>query len=205
MTRDERAAQRDFHGKEGMALMADDLFADAEHRMKQAVESLQRDLTTIRTGRASPALVEQLSVEYYGAPTPLQQLATISAPEPRLLTIQPWDRTMLGAIEKAIQKSDLGLNPNNDGTLIRINIPALTEERRKEFVKVARKKTDESKVAVRNVRRDVHDKLREQEKSKQISEDDLKRSTERLQKLTDKYSDELDKVGQAKEHEILEV
>ncbi len=185
--------------------MADDVFADADRRMKHAVEALQRELSTIRTGRASPALVEQLHVEYYGTPTPLQQLATISVPDPRQLTIQPWDRTQLGAIEKAIQKSDLGLTPNNDGSVIRINLPPLTEERRKDLVKLVHKKTDESKVAVRNVRRDVHDKLRDQEKAKQISEDELKRSTERLQKLTDKYIDELDKVGQAKEHEILEV
>jgi len=185
--------------------MADDVFADAERRMKHAVEALERDLSTIRTGRASPALVEQLHVEYYGTPTPLQQLATISVPDPRQLTIQPWDRSQLGAIEKAIQKSDLGLTPNNDGTLIRINLPPLTEERRKDLVKLVHKKTDESKVAVRNVRRDVHDKLRDQEKAKQISEDELKRNTERLQKLTDKYIDELDKVGQIKEHEILEV
>jgi ribosome recycling factor len=185
--------------------MADDVFADAERRMKHAVEALERDLSTIRTGRASPALVEQLHVEYYGTPTPLQQLATISVPDPRQLTIQPWDRSQLGAIEKAIQKSDLGLTPNNDGTVIRINLPPLTEERRKDLVKLVHKKTDESKVAVRNVRRDVHDKLRDQEKAKQISEDELKRNTERLQKLTDRYIDELDKVGQTKEHEILEV
>jgi ribosome recycling factor len=183
----------------------DDIFTDAEHRMQQAVEALRHELSTIRTGRASPALVERLQIEYYGSPTPLQQLAAIHAPDARTLVIQPWDRKALGDIEKSIQKSDLGLNPTNDGTLIRIIIPALTEERRKEMVKVLRKKVDEAKIAVRNVRRDAHDHLREQEKAKTISEDDLKRSTDRLQKLTDRYTDELDKVGQAKEKEILEV
>ncbi len=186
-------------------MAADDVFGDTEHRMQQAVEALRRDLATIRTGRASPTLVEALKVEYYGAPTPLQQLAAIHATDARTLTIQPWDRKALGDIEKAIQKSDLGLNPTNDGNVIRLALPALTEERRKDLVKVLVKKVDEAKVAVRNVRRDAHDKLREQEKAKTITEDDLKRSTDRLQKLTDKYIDELDKVKQAKEHEILEV
>ncbi len=186
-------------------MAAEEIFSDAEHRMQQAVEALRRELTTLRTGRASPALVEQLPVDYYGTPTPLQQIAAIHATDARTLTIQPWDRKALGDIEKAIQKSDLGLNPNNDGNVIRITLPALTEERRKDLVKVVRKKVDESKVAVRNVRRDAHDKLREQEKAKAISEDELKRSTDRLQKLTDKYIDELDKVGQAKEREVMEV
>ncbi len=185
--------------------MADDIFADAEHRMQQAVETLRRELSTIRTGRASPTLVERLPVDYYGAPTPLQQLAAIHPTDSHTLTIQPYDRKTLGDIEKAIQKSDLGLNPNNDGNVIRIVLPALTEERRKDLVKVVHKKADESKVAVRNVRRDAHDKLREQEKAKQITEDEAKRDAERLQKLTDKYIDELDKVGHAKEREILEV
>jgi len=185
--------------------MADDIFTDAEHRMKQAIVSLQNDLHAVRTGRASPALVERIQVDYYGTPTPLNQVANIAAPEARLLTIQPWDRKLLADIEKAIQKSDPGLNPNNDGSIIRINLPPLTEDRRKEFVKLVHKKTDEAKVAVRNVRRDAHDKLREQEKAKALSEDDLKRSTERLQKLTDKYTEELDKVGQSKEREIMEV
>jgi ribosome recycling factor len=191
--------------KGAVFMAAEDVFGDAEHRMQQTVEALRRDLATIRTGRASPALVEQLKVDYYGTPTPLQQLAAIHATDARTLTIQPWDRKALGDIEKAIQKSDLGLNPNNDGNVIRISLPALTEERRKDLVKVLVKKVDEAKVAVRNVRRDAHDKLREQEKAKTITEDDLKRSTDRLQKLTDKYIDELDKVKQAKEREILEV
>lgn len=185
--------------------MPADLFSDVEHRMKMAVEALQRDLATVRTGRASPALVEGLKVEYYGTPTPLNQIATIHATDPRTLTIQPWDRKTLGDIEKAILKSDLGLNPNNDGQVIRLAIPPLTEERRKEMVKTVHKKVDEGKVAVRNCRRDGHDRLRDQEKRKEISEDELKRGTDRLQKLTDRYTEEMDKMGRAKETEIMAV
>jgi ribosome recycling factor len=185
--------------------MAVDVFADVEHRMKSAVEALQRELNTVRTGRASPSLVERLMVEYYGTPTPMQQVATIHAADARTLTIQPWDKHVLGDIEKAIQKSDLGLNPNNDGTMVRLTLPPLTEERRKDLVKVVHKKVDEAKVAVRNCRRDGHDTLRDQEKAKEISADDLKRGTDRLQKLTDRYIAELDKVGQVKEQEIMSV
>ncbi|HZC07478.1 MAG TPA: ribosome recycling factor [Ktedonobacterales bacterium] len=185
--------------------MAVDVFADVEHRMKSAIEALQRELNTIRTGRASPTLLERLMVDYYGTPTPVQQIASIHAPDARMLTIQPYDKSTLSDIEKAIQKSDLGLNPTNDGQMIRLVLPPLTEDRRKELVKVAHKKVDEAKVAVRNCRRDAHDTLREQEKSKEISADDLKRSVDRLQKLTDRYTGELEKVGQAKEQEILSV
>lgn len=185
--------------------MAVDVFADVEHRMKSAVEALQRELNTIRTGRASPTLLDRLMVDYYGTPTPVQQVATIHAPDARSLTIQPWDKNALGDIEKAIQKSDLGVNPTNDGQMIRLVLPPLTEERRKELVKVAHKKVDEAKIAVRNCRRDGHDTLREQEKNKEISADDLKRSVDRLQKLTDRYIAELDKQGQAKEQEITSV
>ena len=185
--------------------MAVDVFADVEHRMKSAVEALQRELNTIRTGRASPTLLERLTVDYYGTPTPVQQIASIHAPDARMLTIQPYDKSSLGDIEKAIQKSDLGVNPTNDGQVIRLALPPLTEERRKELVKVAHKKVDEAKIAVRNCRRDAHDTLREQEKSKEISADDLKRSVDRLQKLTDRYTTEVEKVGQAKEQEILSV
>jgi ribosome recycling factor len=185
--------------------MAADVYTDVEHRMEKAVEALQRDLQTVRTGRASPALVERLQVDYYGTPTPLQNIAAIHATDARTLSIQPWDRKALGDIEKAIQKSDLGLNPTNDGTAIRLVMPPLTEERRKDLVKVVHKKVDDGKVAVRNCRRDGHDRLRDQEKSKEISADELKRGTDRLQKLTDKYIDEMDRVGHAKETEILEV
>ncbi len=185
--------------------MAGDVFTDAEHRMNGAVEALQRELQTVRTGRASPSLVERLVVDYYDTPTPLAQLAPIHATDPRTLTIQPWDKKALGDIEKAIQKSDLGLNPNNDGSVIRLTLPPLTEERRKDLVKVVHKKVDEAKIAVRNIRRDAHDKLRDQEKKKDISADDLKRGTDRLQKLTDKYVEEVEGVGHAKEREIMEV
>ena len=185
--------------------MIDDIFGDAERRMQKAVEILKQDLSTIRTGRASPALVERITVDYYGAPTPINQIATISLPEARLLLIQPWDRKLLNDIEKAIQKSDLGINPNNDGQVIRLAIPPLNEERRREMVKILHKKLDEHKVAIRNIRRDSHEKLRDREKKKEISEDELKRSTDRLQKLTDRFIDEMEKVGKSKELEILEV
>jgi ribosome recycling factor len=185
--------------------MVDDLFGDAERRMQKAVEALKQDVSSIRTGRASSALIERITVDYYGTPTPINQVASISIPEARLLVIQPWDRKMLIDIEKAIQKSDLGINPNNDGQVIRLAIPPLNEERRREMVKTLHKKLDEHKVAVRNVRRDAQDKLRDREKKKEVSEDELKRSSERLQKLTDRYIDEMDKVGKSKELEILEV
>ena len=185
--------------------MVDDIFGDAERRMQRAVEILKQDLSSIRTGRASAALVERITVDYYGAPTPINQVASISVPEARLLVIQPWDRKLLTDIEKAIQKSDLGINPNNDGQVIRLAIPPLNEERRREMVKTLHKKLDEHKVAIRNIRRDSHDKLRDREKKKEISEDELKRSADRLQKLTDRFIDEMEKVGKTKELEILEV
>ncbi|MDQ6661117.1 MAG: ribosome recycling factor [Chloroflexota bacterium] len=185
--------------------MAADIFEDSERRMQKAVEALKQDLLSIRTGRASSSLVERIQVEYYGTPTPLNQIASISVPEARQLVIQPWDKKLLTDIEKAIQKSDLGINPNNDGQVIRLNIPPLSQERRRDMVKMVHKKLDEHKVAVRNIRRDTQDKLRDREKKKEISEDELKRSTERLQKLTDKYIDEMDKIGKSKEQEILEV
>ena len=185
--------------------MVDDIFGDAERRMQKAVEVLKQDLAAIRTGRASSALVERITVDYYGAPTPINQVASISVPEARLLVIQPWDRKLLTDIEKAIQKSDLGINPNNDGQVIRLAIPPLNEERRREMVKTLHKKLDEHKVAIRNIRRDVHDKLRDREKKKEISEDELKRSEDRLKKLTDRFTDEMEKVGKTKELEILEV
>jgi len=185
--------------------MTADIFDDAERRMKKAVEALRLDLAAIRTGRASSALVERIQVDYYGAPTPINQVAQISVPEARLIIIQPYERRLLADIEKAIQKSDLGVNPNNDGQVIRLNIPPLNEERRRDMVKMLHKKFDEHKVAVRNIRRDTQDKLQDREKKKEISEDELKRSKDRLQKLTDKYIDEMDKVGKTKEHEILEV
>ena len=185
--------------------MTADIFDDAERRMKKAVEALRQDLASIRTGRASSALVERIQVDYYGAPTPINQVAQISVPEARLIVIQPYERRLLTDIEKAIQKSDLGINPNNDGQVIRLNIPPLNEERRRDMVKMLHKKLDEHKVAIRNIRRDTQDKLQDREKKKEISEDELKRSKDRLQKLTDRYIDEMDKVGKSKELEILEV
>jgi ribosome recycling factor len=185
--------------------MTADLFGDAERRMQKAVDALKQDLGAIRAGRASATLVDRITIEYYGAPTPLNQVASISAPEARLLVIQPWDRKLLVDIEKAIQKSDLGINPTNDGQVIRLNIPPMSEERRRDLVKSLHKKLDEHKVAVRNIRRDIQDKLREREKKKEISEDELKRNSEKLQKLTDRFIEDMDKVGKTKEVEILEV
>ena len=185
--------------------MSDDIFGETERRMQKAVEALRHDLGAVRTGRASAALVERIQIDYYGAPTPINQVATISVPDARMLMIQPWDRKLLTDIEKAIQRSDLGINPNNDGQVIRLSIPPLNEERRREMVKTVHKKLDEHKVAIRNIRRDCQDKLRDREKKKEISEDELKRSSERLQKLTDRFIDEMDKVGKTKELEILEV
>jgi ribosome recycling factor len=185
--------------------MIEDTLQDAEHRMRSAIGALDRELDTVRTGRARPALVESLKVEYYGAPTPLNQMATINAPEPRLITIQPWDKTQLSTIEKAIQKSDLGLNPTNDGNIIRLVVPQLTEERRKELVKVVHKKVEDARVAVRNVRRDSLEHLRKLQHDKEVSDDDERRAQDRLQKLTDKYIGEIDRHGQGKEQELLEV
>jgi ribosome recycling factor len=178
---------------------------EAEVRMKGAVEALEEDLSGIRTGRASPALVEKLSVEYYGMPTPLMQLATISIPESRMLLIRPFDGTTLRAIERAIQASDLGLTPNNDGKVIRLNLPPLTEERRHDLVKLVHNRLEEARVAVRNVRRDGIKDLREFEHEKLISEDELEEGEDDLQKLTDKYIELVNEVGVRKEKEIMEV
>ena len=185
--------------------MIKETIKEAETKMKSAIQSLEGDLGGIRTGRASPALVERLHVEYYGTPTPLLQLATISAPEPRQLLIRPFDATSLKNIERAIQASELGLTPNNDGKVIRLNIPPLTEERRHELVKVVHGRLEESRIAVRNVRRDLLKDLREFEHEKMISEDDLETAEEELQKLTDTMIEEIDHVGQHKEKEIMEV
>ncbi len=185
--------------------MIQDVLADAEARMGKAMDVLRRDLGSIRTGRASPTLVERLTVEYYGTPTPLNQLAGISVPEPRLLVIQPWDRGTIGAIEKAIQKSELGLNPSNDGQVIRIGIPPLTEERRKQLVKLVHNHVEEGKVAVRNIRRDAMAQVRELMTEKMISEDDERRGEHQLDDLTKRFTDEADKIGKAKEHEVMEV
>ena len=172
--------------------------------MKGAISSFEEDLASIRTGRASPALVDRLSVDYYGNPTPLMQLATISAPEPRLLTIRPFDPASIKDIERAIMASDLGLNPNNDGKLIRLSIPPLTEERRHELVSVVRNRAEEARVAVRNVRRDAQNNMRDSEREKMISEDELRRGEDDLQKQTDQHIEQINEIGKRKETEVLE-
>jgi ribosome recycling factor len=185
--------------------MVKDALSEAEHKMKGALTALDNDLATVRTGRASPALVERLEVDYYGTPTQLQQIATISAPESRQLVVKPFDLASLKDIERAIQASELGLTPNNDGKLIRLNIPPLTEERRKQLIKVVHHRLEDARVAIRNIRRAIHDDLREFEKEKMISEDELKRGEADLQKLTDKYVEKVDEAGARKEAEIKEI
>ena len=185
--------------------MIKDILADAEHRMRRAIQVLHDDLAAVRTGRASPGLVERLQIEYYGTPTPLMQLASISVPEPRTLTIKPFDQTTLKVIEKAIQSSDLGLNPNSDGKVIHLNLPPLNEERRRDLVKHVHHRLEEARIAVRNIRRDSHNDMRDFEKEKLITEDDLKRGEEDLQKLTDRFVEEIAQHGKNKETEIMEV
>ncbi|MBA2598769.1 MAG: ribosome recycling factor [Chloroflexia bacterium] len=184
--------------------MIQDVMDDAGVRMGKAIEALQRDLGSIRTGRASPSLVERLNVDYYGSSTPLNQLAGISVPEPRLLVIQPWDRGSMGAIEKAIMKSELGLNPTNDGQVIRIAIPALTEDRRKHMVKLVHGHVEEGKVALRNIRRDAMANIKDLMNEKLIGEDEERRAEHQVDELTKRYVNEADQVGRSKEHEVLE-
>jgi ribosome recycling factor len=186
-------------------LVIKDILSSAETRMRSAIQVLHDDLAAVRTGRANPGLVERLQIEYYGTPTPLIQLASIGVPEPRTITIKPFDATTLKSIEKAIQASDLGLNPNNDGKVIHLNLPPLTEERRRDLVKHVHHRLEEARIAVRNIRRDAHNDLRDFEKEKLISEDDLTRGEEDLQKLTDKYIEEIASQGKSKEAEIMEV
>lgn len=178
---------------------------NAEDRMEKAIVALKKELLTLRAGRATPALLDRVQVEYYGSMTPINQLANINTPDSRTLMIQPWDKSSVSAIEKAILKSDLGLTPSNDGNSIRIIIPALTEERRTELVKMTRKFGEEAKVAIRNVRRDANDEIKKLEKSAGMSEDESRRHQEDIQKFTDKFIGEVDKVLQAKEKEIMEV
>lgn len=185
--------------------MTEDIFADAEERMDKAVAAFQRELSTLRAGRATPSLLDRIEVDYYGTPTPLNQLAGITAPEPRLLLVQPWDKQALPEIEKAIMKSDLGLTPSNDGNVIRLTIPELTEERRKELVRYVRKKAEEGRVAVRNIRRDANDGVKQREKDSAISEDESRRSLDKIQELTDQRIEEIDRILEAKEKEMMEV
>ncbi len=183
----------------------DSILLDAEERMEKALAALDREFAKLRTGRASTALVDNIKVDYYGTPTPIGQMSSVAVPDSRTITIQPWDRSAFGLIEKAIQKSDLGLNPQNDGKVIRITIPPLTEDRRKELTKVAKKFTEESKIAMRNIRRDVNDSLKKLEKSKALSEDELKKAIDDAQKLTDAYVSKCDAKAALKEKEIMEI
>ena len=185
--------------------MIKDILKETDVRMQSAITSLEEDLSTVRTGRASPALVERLLVDYFGAPTPLIQLATISVPEPRSLLIRPFDPSTVKTIEKAILASDLGLTPNNDGKTIRLNLPPLTEERRRDLVKHMNNRLEEARIAVRNIRRDQHADMRDFEHEKMISKDDLERGEEELQKTTDRFIESIRKIGVTKEQEIMEV
>ena len=185
--------------------MLDDVYHDMDYKMERSLAALRKDLSRIRTGRATLALLEGIDVDYYGTPTPLNQMSTLAAPEGRLLTIQPWDKSQIGLIEKAIQRSDLGLTPMNDGKIIRLSIPPLTAERRKDLVKQVKKIGEEAKIALRNVRREGNETLKDLEKTKDISQDDLRRGQEQVQKITDRFISQVDDVLNAKEHEILEV
>ncbi len=185
--------------------MSTETISSAEHKMSRAVEAMERDFQAFRTGRASTALVERLTVDYYGTQTPLNQLAGISVPEAHQIVIQPWDRGVLGAIEKAIQKSDIGLMPNVDGTVVRLNIPPLTEDRRKDLVKSVHRRMEEARVEIRNLRRDAADELKKEERDGAVGTDESHRQLEQLQKTTDRWIGEVDRVGAAKEQEVMEV
>ncbi len=183
----------------------DDVLIDGEIRMEKTLEALGRDLNTLRTGRATPALLENVTIDYYNTPTPLNQIASVSAPEARLIVIQPWDKGSIKDIEKSLQKSEMGFNPNNDGTVIRLPIPPLTQERRRDLVKVLKRKVEDGKVAVRNVRRDSIEQLRAMEKNKQISQDENRRAQDQIQKVTDSFVGKMDQVSSDKESEIMQV
>ncbi|SDD45331.1 ribosome recycling factor [Sporomusa acidovorans] len=182
-----------------------EIYSAHEDKMKKALEVLRKEYGSLRAGRATPSLLEKVMVDYYGSPTPVNQVANVSVPEPRMIVIQPWEKTMLNAIDKAIQKSDLGLMPNNDGVVIRLTIPQLTQERRSEIVKVIHKKAEECRVAIRNLRRDANETIKKVEKEKTVSEDEAKKAQEDVQKLTDKYIKEVDQIMAVKEKEIMEV
>ena len=185
--------------------MVDEVLNETRSAMDKAVKSLKRDMTKVRTGRASVSLLDDVRVEYYGVPTPLSQVATLSAPEPRLITVQPWEKNLISEIKKALFKADLGLTPSSDGQLIRLPVPALTEERRREMVKIIKRMAEEAKISVRNARRDANDNLKMLEKEKEITEDDLKRSEKDVQQLTDQFVELIDSVVQKKEQEVMEV
>ena len=181
------------------------VFVEMKERMDKSIEAFHKDLGKVRTGRASTSLIDSLMVDYYGTMTPLSQMATLSVPESRLITVQPWDATALESIEKAILSSDVGLNPNNDGKLIRLSIPALTEERRREMVKLAKKYAEDTRISVRNARRDTNELLKDLEKEKEISEDELKRSHDEVQVVTDEYIKKVDSIMKSKEGDIMEI
>ncbi len=185
--------------------MTKEVMDQAKDRMDKAIGAFSRELASIRAGRANASLLDKISIEYYGAPTPLSQMAGISVPEARLLVIQPYDKTTLGEIEKAIMKSDIGITPSNDGSIIRLAIPVLTEDRRKELVKLVKKEAEDAKVAIRNVRRDANDDCKKLEKSGDITEDELRRNGEEIQKLTDVTIEKIDKIAKDKENEIMEI
>lgn len=185
--------------------MSSEILAAAERKMARAVEAMERDFQGVRTGRASTSLVERIQVEYYGTQTPLNQLASISVPEAHQIVIQPWDRSVLGAIEKAILKSDVGLTPNVDGTVVRLNIPPLTEERRKDLVRVVHKRMEEAKVEIRNLRREANDGIKREERDGELGADEAHRQLALLQNLTDRIVADVDRLGGAKEQEVLEV
>lgn len=185
--------------------MIKEIAQDSEDRMKKAIEHLTKDLASLRAGRANPGMLDRIMVDYYGEPTPLNQLANITVPEARLLVIQPWDKHSIADIEKAIMKSDLGINPSNDGNVIRLAIPQLTEERRKDLVKLVKKRGEEAKVAVRNIRREANDMIKQAEKEKLVSEDEEKKGNEDIQKITDKGVKEIDAILYAKEKDVMEV
>ncbi|NDY43128.1 ribosome recycling factor [Dissulfurirhabdus thermomarina] len=184
--------------------MKDEVLSDSERRMEKATSAFEKDLAKVRTGRATPALLEGIAVDYYGSSMPINQVASVSVPESRLLVVQPWDVNVLGEIEKAILRSELGLTPNNDGKVIRVSVPPLTEERRKDLVKLVRKMAEEARVAVRNIRRDAIERLKRRKKEKEISEDDMFRLQDEIQKLTDAFVKRVDEILAAKEKEILE-
>lgn len=182
-----------------------DVHKDCEDRMKESIDSFKTELQKVRVGRANPALLEGISVEYYGQNTPLNQVASISVPEPRQLTIQPWDKTLIPAIETAILKSDLGINPSTEANLIRLQIPALTEERRKDLAKTVRKNSEDAKVVIRNIRREGITEINKLEKAKELTEDEERTAEEKMQELTDKYIAEIDAIAQSKEDELMEI
>jgi ribosome recycling factor len=185
--------------------MIKEVIKATEDHMKGVIESVKKEFATVRTGRANPQILDRVTVDYYGTPTPLTQLANITVPEPRLLLIQPWDKSILSAMEKAILKADLGLNPSSDGAVIRLSIPQLTEERRKDLVKLVKKEAEEKRVVIRNLRRDTNEKLKALEKDAKVPEDEVKKGLDEVQKLTDRYISDIDKLLETKEKEIMEV